>query len=85
MGGLESCFFWPILGGIFYKKGNSKAAIASTLVGVAVYIISYQFKITILGINSVVWGILFGGIAYFLVGSMTCKEGLEEDVLKTCF
>ena len=85
MGGLESCFFWPILGGVFYKKGNSKAAIASTLVGVTVYIISYQFKLTVWGINSVVWGILFGGIAYFLVGSLTCKNGLDKDVLEKCF
>lgn len=85
MGGLESCFFWPILGGVFYKKGNSKAAIASTLVGVTVYIISYQFKLTVWGINSVVWGILFGGIAYFLVGSQTCKNGLDKDVLEKCF
>ena len=85
MGGLESCFFWPIVGGIFYKKGNSKAAIASTVTGVAVYMISYQFKITVLGINSVVWGILFGGIAYFLVGYLTCKDGLDKDVLDKCF
>ncbi len=85
MGGLESCFFWPIVGGIFYKKGNSKAAIASSLTGVAVYIISYQFKITVLGINAVVWGILFGGMAYFLTGRLTCKEGLEEKVLEKCF
>ena len=85
MGGLESCFFWPIVGGIFYKKGNSKAAIASTLTGVVVYMISYQFDITILGINSVVWGILFGGISYFLVGNLTCKDGLDPDILKKCF
>jgi len=85
MGGLESCFFWPILGGIFYKKGNSQAAIASSLTGVAVYIISYQFKITVWGINAVVWGILFGGIAYFFVGNRTCKNGLDEEVLKKCF
>ena len=85
MGGLESCFFWPIVGGIFYKKGNSKAAIASTLTGVLVYVISYHFKITVLGINAVVWGILFGGIAYFLVGEMTCKNGLDKDVLEKCF
>ena len=85
MGGLESCFFWPIVGGIFYKKGNSKAAIASTLTGVLVYVISYQFKITVLGINAVVWGILFGGIAYFLTGELTCKNGLDKDVLEKCF
>lgn len=85
MGGLESCFFWPIVGGIFYKKGNSKAAIASSLTGVAVYMISYHFKLTIWGMNSVVWGILFGGIAYFLVSQVTCKDGLDPEVLKKCF
>ena len=85
MGGLESCFFWPIVGGIFSRKGNSKAAIASTLTGVIVYVISYQFKITVLGINAVVWGILFGGIAYFLVARLTCKDGLDPEVLRKCF
>ena len=85
MGGLESCFFWPIVGGIFYKKGNDKAAIASTLVGVLTYVISYQFKITVLGINAVVWGILFGGIAYFIMGELTCKDGLDKEVLEKCF
>ena len=38
-----------------------------------------------LGINAVVWGILFGGIAYFLVGEKTCKHGLDKDVLEKCF
>ena len=85
MGGLESCFFWPIVGGIFYKRGNKQAAIASSLVGVMTYMVSYEFGITIFNINSVVWGILFGGIAYFLVGALTCKKGLDKDVLDTCF
>lgn len=85
MGGLESCFFWPIVGGIFYKKGNEKAAIASTVTGILVYVISYQFHLTVFGINAVVWGIAFGGIAYFLVGELTCKNGLEQSVLDKCF
>lgn len=85
MGGLECCFFWPLVGGVFYKKGTRQAAIASTLVGVAVYVISYQFGLTVWGINSVVWGLLFGGIAYFVVGKMTIKDGLDEDILEKCF
>lgn len=85
MGGLETCFFWPIVGGVFYKKGNKQAAIASSVIGVAIYVISYQFKITVLGINAVVWGLLFGGIAYFVVGKITCKNGLDQDILDTCF
>jgi sodium/pantothenate symporter len=85
MGGLECCCFWPIVGGVFYKKGNKEAAIASSVLGVLVYVISYQFKLTVWGINSVVWGLLAGGIIYFVVGKMTCKDGLDKDVLEKCF
>lgn len=85
MGGLECCFFWPIVGGVFYKKGNKEAAISSSVIGVLVYVISYQFKLTIWGINSVVWGLLIGGIIYFVIGKMTCKNGLDADVLEKCF
>ena len=85
MGGLECCFFWPIVGGVFYKKGTKQAALASTIIGVAVYVISYQFGLTVWGINAVVWGLLAGAIAYFAVGRATCKDGLDQDVLETCF
>lgn len=85
MGGLEASFFWPIVGGIFYKKGNKQAAGASSVIGVLVYVISYQFKITIWNINAVVWGLLFSGIAYFVIGQLTCKNGLDQDVLDSCF
>ena len=85
MGGLECAFLWPIVGGIFYKKGNKQAAIASSVIGVLVYVISYQFKLTVFGINSVVWGLLLGGIAYFLTGAITCKDGLDQDIMDTCF
>lgn len=85
MGGLECCFFWPIVGGVFYKKGNKQAAMSSSVIGVLVYVISYQFKLTVWGINAVVWGLLAGGIAYFLIGKLTCKDGLDADVLEKCF
>ena len=85
MGGLESCFFWPIVGGIFYKKGTKQAAIASSVLGVLIYLISHQFGLTVFNINAVVWGILFGGITYFLTGALTCRNGLDKDVLETCF
>lgn len=85
MGGLECCFFWPIVGGVFYKKGTKQAALASTIIGVAVYVISYQFGLTVWGINAVVWGLLAGAIVYFAVGRATCKDGLDQDVLENCF
>lgn len=85
MGGLECAFLWPIVGGVFYKKGNKQAAISSSLIGVIVYVVSYQFKLTVLNINSVVWGLLFGGLVYFIVGATTCKNGLDKDIMDNCF
>ena len=76
---------WPIVGGVFYKKGNKQAAIASSLIGVTAYVVSYQFKLTLFNINSVVWGLLFGGLAYFIVGTLTCKDGLDKDIVEKCF
>ena len=85
MGGLECAFFWPLVGGVFYKKGNKHAALWSSVLGVLVFMVSYQFKLTVLGINSVVWGLLASGIVYFLVGELTCRNGLDQDILDTCF
>lgn len=85
MGGLEACFFWPIVGGVFYKKGNKAAAISASVVGVATYVISYQFGLTVFNINAIVWGLLFSGITYFAIGKATCKNGLDPDVLDKCF
>ncbi|MBE5954685.1 MAG: sodium/pantothenate symporter [Lachnospiraceae bacterium] len=85
MGGLECAFLWPIVGGVFYKRGNKQAAISASLIGVIVYVVSYQFKLTVFNINSVVWGLLFGGLAYFIVGATTCKNGLDKDIVDNCF
>ena len=54
-GGLECTFFWPLVGGLFWKKGTKQAAICSSIGAVATYIFATKF-INIAGINSVVWG-----------------------------
>lgn len=84
MGGLECSFFWPLVGGIFYKKGTRQAALASAIGAAATYVFCY-YNVTFLGINAVVWGLLAGGILYFAVGHFTAKNGLDEDIMKTCF
>jgi len=67
MGGLECSFFWPLVGGLFWRKGNKYAACISAAGAVAVYIAS-RYCIKIAGINPVVWGLLAGGILYFAAG-----------------
>jgi len=84
MGGLECTFFWPLVGGLFWKKGTKQAAIASSLGAAATYILCYYF-VSVAGINAVVWGLLAGGILYFAVGSATVGNGLDGDILENCF
>ncbi|MCR5481552.1 MAG: sodium/pantothenate symporter [Clostridia bacterium] len=84
LGGLECTFLWPLIGGLFWKKGNSKAAVASSLGAAATYVFCY-YNVSIAGINAVVWGLLAGGILYFLVGALTSKEGLDPEILDKCF
>ncbi|MDO4977155.1 MAG: sodium/pantothenate symporter [Eubacteriales bacterium] len=83
-GGLECTFFWPLIGGLFWKKGNGLAAVASSVGATATYIFCY-YNVHVAGLNAVIWGLLAGGILYFLVGTVTCKNGLEQDILDKCF
>lgn len=83
-GGLECTFFWPLVGGLFWKKGTKQAAFASSLGASIAYVFSYYY-VHIFGINAVVWGLLVGGILYFVVGKITSKDGLDPDILDKCF
>ncbi len=83
-GGLECSFLWPLVGGLFWKKGTKQAAVASSVGAVATYIFCY-YNVSIAGINAVIWGLLAGGILYFLVGHFTCKNGLDSDIIDKCF
>lgn len=82
-GGLECSFFWPLVGGLFWKKGTKEAALASSLGAVAVYILCHYF-VHIAGINAVVWGLLAGGIIYFATGLMQNRQ-IDSDILEKCF
>lgn len=83
-GGLECTFLWPLIGGLFWKKGTKQAAVASSIGAVAVYIFCY-YNVKVAGINAVIWGLLAGGILYFLVGHLTSKDGLDPEIVEKCF
>lgn len=88
-GGLECTFLWPLLGGLFWKKGTRQAAVAGSVGSVAVYILFWALGkyagISIGGFNAVLWGLIAGGILYFGVGLATAKNGLDSDILDKCF
>jgi len=83
-GGLECTFFWPLVGGLFWKKGTKQAALCSSIGAVATYIFG-TYYIKIAGINAVVWGMLVGAVLYFAIGELTGRNGLDQDVLDKCF
>ncbi|MCQ2547939.1 MAG: sodium/pantothenate symporter [Clostridia bacterium] len=84
MGGLECAFFWPLIGGLFWKKGTKQAAVASSLGAAITYVYCY-YNVSLFDINAVVWGLLVGAILYFAVGKFTCKNGLDEEIIEKCF
>ena len=84
MGGLETTFFWPLIGGLYWKKGNSTCCIVSIVVGLAVFIFFNQVKIAPFHIHEIVFGLAAGGIAYFVTGLLS-KKKLDEETLRNCF
>ena len=89
-GGLECTFLWPLLGGLFWKRGTKQAAVAGSIGSVALYILFWALNkyagFSIAGFNPVIWGLLGGAILYFGVGIVTSKKkGLDQDILDKCF
>jgi len=73
-GGLEATFFWPIIGGLYWKKGNAQACLASVICGLATFIFFNRVKILPFGIHEIIVGLIVGGVAYFAVGLLTCQS-----------
>ena len=83
-GGLEATFFWPIIGGLYWKKGSSKACLASVVCGLATFIFFNRVKILPFGIHEIIVGLIVGGAAYFIVGALDKTEP-DPEMLKKCF
>lgn len=83
-GGLEATFFWPIIGGLYWKKGNSSACLASTVLGLATFIFFNRVKILPLGIHEIIAGLIVSGLAYLIVGMMN-KEEPDAEMIRKCF
>ncbi|MGI6204823.1 MAG: sodium/pantothenate symporter [Anaerovoracaceae bacterium] len=84
MGGLEATFFWPLVGGLFYRKGTAAACLSSTVVGIAVFLFFNLNKIAPFHIHEIVLGLIAGGLTYFIVSKVQNKEP-DPEMLKICF
>ena len=83
-GGLEATFFWPVIGGLYWKKGNSTACLSSTILGLVTFIFFNRVKILPFGIHEIIAGLIVSGIAYFAAGMLTAKEP-DEEMIRKCF
>lgn len=75
-GGLEAAFIWPIVMGLYWKKGNKYGALASMVVGVGLYILSESFFPQPLGLHSVVLPIVLSFVAYVVASLITRNKSL---------
>lgn len=73
MGGLEAAFIWPIILGLYWRRGTRHGAIASMLSGVISYIIFETFYPQPFEMHSVVTSMLIALIAY-VSGSLLLKK-----------
>ncbi|AXI07909.1 sodium/panthothenate symporter [Oceanobacillus zhaokaii] len=74
MGGLEAAFIWPIIGGLYWSKGNKYGSIASSVVGIVFYFIFETYYPQPFGMHSVVASIVLAFIAYVSVSLSTQKK-----------
>lgn len=73
-GGLEAAFIWPIVLGLYWKKGNKYGALASMFVGVCLYMLSDSFFPQPFGLHSVVLPVVVSFIVYVFVSLITAKQ-----------
>lgn len=76
-GGLEAAFIWPIVMGLYWRKGNKYGALASMLAGVGLYVLSDTFYPQPLGLHSVVLPVVIAFVTYVIVSLITHKR-LEQ-------
>lgn len=68
-GGLEAAFIWPVIFGLYWKKGNKYGAVTSMVVGVLSYILFHTFYPSAFGMHTVVLPVILSFVA-FICGSL---------------
>lgn len=77
-GGLEAAFIWPVIMGLYWKKGNKHGALASMLIGILSYILFHLYLPNLFGLHTVVMPIILSLAGYVIVSLITTKSGKES-------
>lgn len=73
-GGLESVFVWPVVFGLYWKKGNKYGAITSMIIGLTSYILIDQKWPNIFGMHTVTLPIILSLVSYVVVSILTHRK-----------
>lgn len=73
-GGLQAAFIWPIVLGLYWKKGNAYGALASIIIGVGSYIAYSTVWKSPFGMHEVVMPVVIALIGYIFVSVVTRQK-----------
>ncbi len=73
-GGLEAAFIWPVILGLYWKKGNRYGAIWSMIVGVSSYILFHTYYPNTFGMHTVVMPVVLSLITFVVASIFTDKK-----------
>ena len=76
-GGLEATFIWPVVLGLYWKRGNKYGAVLSMITGILSYILIHVYFPNPFGAHTVVLPVLFSLLAY-VSGSLLIKPRHKE-------
>lgn len=80
-GALQAIFFWPLVLGLYWWRGNSAGALASMLTGAVSYSLLLHFGVKPLGLHAIVPSLAASGLAYVLASLLTAPPTAEVRAL----
>ncbi|WP_058308340.1 sodium/pantothenate symporter [Gracilibacillus massiliensis] len=81
IGGLEAAFLWPVVMGIYWKKGTKHGAIAAIISGFTSYIVLQAFYPNPFGMHAVVSSLAISLIAYIAASKLSQPSILNSKAL----
>ncbi|MBS4222053.1 sodium/pantothenate symporter [Lederbergia citrea] len=75
-GGLEAVFIWPIVLGLYWRKGNKYGAISSMVAGMGSYIYFHLFIPNAFGMHTVVLPVIISFFIFVIISLVTKNDSI---------